>query len=385
MQVYVEAGRVHNLNTGLNYTTIQEAINANETLDGHTICVDAGIYHEALRVNKSLSLTGANRNATIIDGNFSLATLVTITANNTTISNVTIRNSYYGIEWQYNLSNVVISKNVITNISGVGIYVGSNGRIVDNIMEDNWCCISSYGGNNNTIVGNTLVHSSNVALSFGYAGFDEPNIVWSNNVINNNRSIYNYESVTELNSDYPIGGNYWSECEGIDKYSGPYQNESGSDGIGDTPYIVDQYTVDHYPLMGAFYGPWKAETGELNVISNSTVSDFWLTYDAVWGAGTFLHDVSFDVSGDTGTNGFCRVHIPFDLFNGTYRVLVNGAEVPYALLPCSNSTDSYLYFTYTHSTKKVEITPEFPSFLVLPLFMIATLLVMLVYKGKHLT
>ena len=49
---------------------------------------------------------------------------------------------------------------------------------------------------------------------------------------------------------------------------------------------------------------------------------------------------------------------------------------------------TYLYFTYNHSTKIVEIQgtqviPEFPSFLILPLFMIATLLAVVVYRRKH--
>jgi hypothetical protein len=54
--------------------------------------------------------------------------------------------------------------------------------------------------------------------------------------------------------DYPSGGNYWSDYGGVDVYSGPYQNETGSDGIGDTPYILDENNIDHYPLMN-YYTP----------------------------------------------------------------------------------------------------------------------------------
>jgi len=66
-----------------------------------------------------------------------------------------------------------------------------------------------------------------------------------------------------------------------------------------------------------------------------------------------------------------------------YKVFVNGTEVSYDLLPCSNSTHSYLYFTYNHSTQEVIVIPEFPSFLILPLFMIATLLAVIAYRRKH--
>jgi len=32
-------------------------------------------------------------------------------------------------------------------------------------------------------------------------------------------------------------------------FSGPYQNMTGSDGMGDTPHVLDVGHVDHYPLM----------------------------------------------------------------------------------------------------------------------------------------
>jgi len=42
---------VHNINTGINYATIQAAINAPETLNGHIIYVEAGTYIEPLVIN----------------------------------------------------------------------------------------------------------------------------------------------------------------------------------------------------------------------------------------------------------------------------------------------------------------------------------------------
>ncbi|MEM2569530.1 MAG: hypothetical protein QXT67_06305, partial [Candidatus Bathyarchaeia archaeon] len=47
----------------------------------------------------------------------------------------------------------------------------------------------------------------------------------------------------------PSGGNYWSDYTGADLYSGPYQNMTGSDGLGDAPYIIDADNRDRYPLM----------------------------------------------------------------------------------------------------------------------------------------
>lgn len=75
---------VHNINTGLDYATIQAAINAYQTKDGHTIKVDAGIFNETLVISKSISLVGENPLNTIINGR------ITISGPQVSISNFTL-------------------------------------------------------------------------------------------------------------------------------------------------------------------------------------------------------------------------------------------------------------------------------------------------------
>jgi hypothetical protein len=135
--------------------------------------------------------------------------------------------------------------------------------------------------------------------------------------------------------------------------------------------------------MGKFYSfdvSWVDSGYIVDLISNSTISGF--------DVGILLEDpyarfISFYVTGENDTVGFCRILIPTALMDGTYRILVNGTEVPSNLLQCSNSTHSYLYFNYTHSTQEVIIIPEFPSFLTLPLSTIATLLAVIIYRKKY--
>jgi len=59
---------------------------------------------------------------------------------------------------------------------------------------------------------------------------------------------------------YPSGGNYWSDYTDIDVFSGPYQNVTGSDGIGDIPYTIDENNQDRYPLIY----PWSPLLGDIN-------------------------------------------------------------------------------------------------------------------------
>jgi len=126
-------------------------------------------------------------------------------------------------------------------------------------------------------------------------------------------------------------------------------------------------------LMGMFSDFSAIPEYRIQSISNSSVSGFQNNATSI----------SFNVTGEDGTAGFCRICIPTALMNATYRVFVNGTEAQYDLLPFSNSTHNYLYFTYSHSTQEVIVAPEFPSFLILPMFMIATLLAILVYRRKH--
>ncbi len=155
-------------------------------------------------------------------------------------------------------------------------------------------------------------------------------------------------------------------------YSGSCQKQTGSDGIGDTPNAIDANNTDHYPLMGAFSDFHVTSENNVQTVCNFTVSDFQFNSTAI----------SFNASGENGTTGFCRISIPTALINGTCRVFVNGTEIPYTLLPESNSTNSYLYFTHNHSTEEVIITPEFTSTLILPLFLTATLSAAIICKKR---
>jgi hypothetical protein len=130
--------------------------------------------------------------------------------------------------------------------------------------------------------------------------------------------------------------------------------------------------MDYYPLMGAFRN-FTASGYDVQTISNSTISDFHFNGTAI----------SFDVLGENGTIGFCRICIPTALIGTDYRILVNGTEVPFHLLPISNSANSYLYFTYHHSTQEIVIIPEFPPFHILPLPMIATAWAVMIYRRKR--
>jgi parallel beta-helix repeat protein len=412
----VEVFGVHNTATGLNYTTIQEAINANETLDGHTIEVDAGTYDENIVVNKQIRLIGEHPDSTVINAADWTKNALDITSNNVEISgfNITGATQWYpsacGL-YLDSVSNVSISGNYVANNTfGIHMDYSNNNTLANNKILLNHFGINMQSDNdNNTIIKNSFSSHTGVSLSLwsgsdrnlvtqntffdnsdgvdiGYSNFNvisynnisynglgidieqigNNNTICHNNLINNTDHAHSILGATNFWDDgYPSGGNYWSNYAGVD---------AGNDGIGDAPYTIDASNTDRYPLMGMFSDFNATSECRVQTICNSSISDFQSN-------GT---SISFNVTGEDDTAGFCRICIPTALMNETYRVFVNGAEVQHIILPCSNSTHSYLYFNYTHSTQEVVIIPEFPLFLILPLFMISTLLAVIVYRKKHI-
>jgi parallel beta-helix repeat protein len=346
-----------------------------------------------------IDLTGRS-NVTVkntVVSNFSHGIILSHT-NKTTTSENDITDNYIGIYiGRYSIivnndtytylghsSNDSISRNNISN-NYYGIYLGysSNNSISENNISNNYYGIDLIYASNSSITGNNITANRQNGIWLDTAS---NNSIYHNNFVNNTQQVDSYASTIVWDDGYPSGGNYWNDYIGTDYDQGSGQNISGSDGIGDTAYLIDVNNTDHYPLMGMFNSynvtyftpPFIPHACNVTVISNSTISDFaapiWIEHPEV----IFL---MFNVSGAEGSMGFCRVSFPTAMMNGTYHVLLNGTEIPYSLLPCSDAM-SYLYFNYTHSTQKVIIIPEFPSFLILPLFMIATLLAVVIYRKK---
>ncbi len=69
------------------------------------------------------------------------------------------------------------------------------------------------------------------------------------------------------------------------------------------------------------------------------------------------------------------------MWQDNYTVLLKGKEWSFG--NWTNEESTYIYVNYIHSTHELVIIPEFPSFLILLLFMTATLLAVIVYRRKH--
>jgi parallel beta-helix repeat protein len=158
-----------------------------------------------------------------------------------------ITNNVFGIYlWQSNY-NIVSRNNVTNNRFGIELYVSSNNSIIVSNIINNYLGIRLFYSFGNSISENTIINNG-----YGiHLSVSSHNVIYHNNFMNDIQ-VYSYAPTNIWDDSYPSGGNFWSNYIGVDMYSGPYQNETGSDGIGDTPYVIDKNNVDHYPLMNPY-------------------------------------------------------------------------------------------------------------------------------------
>ncbi|UCH30955.1 MAG: right-handed parallel beta-helix repeat-containing protein [Candidatus Bathyarchaeota archaeon] len=301
------------------YSSIQVAIN--NAFEGDTIRVSLGTYYENVVVNKTVSLIGENRETTVVSGN-GVGNVLSIIRENVTVAGFTINNSgsvpYDAGIYLDNASFSIIEGNAIKgNLYGIMIYASSNYVTVkdNNItindfgirffsnshygnISRNYIADHSYGYGIGATSSNYTNISGNIILN-NYAGillggiitgstshnvvfqniidgceeygieiggyYSQNNIFYHNNLVNNNQQVLISPEVSHPNfwdNGYPSGGNYWSDYNGTDSSSGFYQNETGPDRIGDSPYVISGSNQDNYPLIYPYgFFPWDV-TGD---------------------------------------------------------------------------------------------------------------------------
>jgi len=314
------------------------------------------------------SIHGAYNN-TVIDNRVSSSAFRGISAgvaHGAVIANNTVTNSRYGIavvgwvmfDGKTPLKTTVIENNVTKNQHGIS---------VNTINCD--------------IIGNNVKSNNSTGISIG----DSAKIrVYHNNLINNTVQaiVQSPRDVHVWDNGYPSGGNYWSNYAGMD---------ADYDGIGDAYYYINttypQGTqVDRYPLMAPLNvfnaGTWNNKTYEVEVVSNSNVTNFNFNPDN--------RTLNFDVEGAQGTLGFSRVAIPTGLMwcdNLDQWAITVGGILTTPLTKTEQGNYTYIYFVYGHSAKKVEIesthaVPEFQGLIIAAILIILTMLVAMIRKKQ---
>src|SRR5271157_2094823 len=165
-------------------------------------------------------------------------------------NNVTANNGE-GIYLYSSFSNHIEENNVTAN-NGQGIWLDFSSN--NNVRESNLTAnkldgIYLYSSSSNSISGNNVTANNGNGIGLDYSS---TNKFYHNNFAGNGQQVYSHDSTNIWDNGYPSGGNYWSNYNGTDLYNGPGQNITGSDGIGDTHYVIDSSNLDNYPLMNVY-------------------------------------------------------------------------------------------------------------------------------------
>jgi parallel beta-helix repeat protein len=287
-----------------------------------------------------------------------VSTIIVTYTNDSLISQNFIENSDVGIKIWRGSNNSIASNYLTGNENGLTIHFSANNNVYWNNISNNNQGISLSGPSGNNIYRNIISNNKNGL----YLDWSDNNTIYNNNFIDNTRHVYDTtqnvfpwlapSSNHNWNQTYFIGGNYWSNFTGVDQKSGENQNLTGSDGIIDTCYNLYTNNTDWYPIADPIIffdsGIWEWKQYYVNCISNSTLSDFY--FNPLEGAF-----IRFNAKGENGTAGFCRVIIPKELLSSQngWNVQINDKPVTPIINEDSNNT--YLYFTYSHSNRTVEI------------------------------
>jgi len=244
------------------YPTIQAAINA--ASDGDTVFVRNGDYHEIVIANKTISLIGEDPHSTAING-------VSVTADDVQVSGFHVTLGGTGVYINYADRTVVMNNQIDYNGGGIVIDFANQTTVLNNLIDHNGGSgIRLYSSFNNTVVGNTISNTTATRSSAPFrATYSNDSLIYHNNFIHNIWAPLSIvQSFNKWDDGYPIGGNYWGPWTyPNDVFKGPYQNETGSDGIIDG-YFWHEGIVDNYPLAKPW--PWASHDLGLTYIGSST-------------------------------------------------------------------------------------------------------------------
>ncbi|KAA0005270.1 MAG: hypothetical protein FE045_05345 [Thermoplasmata archaeon] len=254
------------------FSCIQDAIES--VTNGGGCFVFPGVYKEDVVIKKKLLLIGYDNKNTFVEGNESYALHIKnavelrgfgirntwsdagvyVEGNDSVISDCDVYNNYYGIV--INATNVTIENNSIHGNTFIGIVAKSNSTNIRNcnITENNKGILLHNASNvviekciisNNSVTGIEMKNSLDVETYcntiknnfYGMYVDNSSSQICLNNFINNFIHARDYGSNVFDNGNV---GNYWDDYNGID---------ANHDGIGDTPYKIDNDSIDYKPLI----------------------------------------------------------------------------------------------------------------------------------------
>jgi parallel beta-helix repeat protein len=193
------ADRVHNVNTGEGFSSIQAAIDDPDTKDGHVIVVEDGVYYENVKVTKSVTIRSENGSANCIVQSVGGDHVFNVTVDYVNISGFTVKRGMgffkAGIYLNASYCNIY-DNNCSHNFNGIRLYYSNKNTISNNNCSNSRLDdIRLVYSNNNTVSNNN--NMNRILLNYSNNNLISYNKCWvsllksSNNIISNNNCTNN--------------------------------------------------------------------------------------------------------------------------------------------------------------------------------------------------
>ena len=297
----------------------------------------------------------------------------------------------------FTMGNFSVNDNVITSgndgihlnyLEPFGLTVYENATFTMDLIEfsRNTIINCNTGMNFTDLLNATITNNRIQDCSYGIYLLNSNNSLIYHNIFNNTVNAYDNGTNTWDNG-YPSGGNYWSDYNGTDLNSGPGQNITGSDGIGDTPYDIEIDNQDRYPFTTQW--AWDQTPPSItNISQNPEIPDHLETVTVtvvVADEESGVHNVTLSYSTDGGENW---TNVTMQKTTGdTYQGEIPGqpaeTQVQYKIIAYDNIGNQAVednageYYVYT-------VIPEFLTWTSMLLILIALTAAIAIHKRRQL-
>jgi hypothetical protein len=310
---------------------------------------------------------------------------VSQTTDNTYAISSTVRDSDGNLTTSMPFTVQYLETLTIQQVSGTNVTFRFDRDLLNGTTETgtSWVNVSDGDGTGVFIVIPANINAGNIL----YPNWVNENGTTDGTAVANETVLLKYgEDLMEcvhLNYTYTYDGQprsenyYWEKSTGLVAKWSLSASKAAENGTVETVNIYYQ----RVGLEQVFYPFVDTDAYPVTVNSNSTL--LWFDFNQA------EKQLSLDLTGKTGTSGSCEITFPDGLLWGTFSLSMDG----YDLVEGEDYTQTRdgafytLHLNYIHSSHTIEIVasdvvPEFPAWMILPLFMTATLLAVMLYRKR---